>query len=162
MTAAIVGLPGTGRSAARLVLALVVSACLGLAAWAANFPPLTGRIVDQAKIIPRETREALETKLADLEAKSGIQLVVATVMSLDGQEIEPYAIELFRYWKLGEEAKNNVALLLVAPHELALPRGLRGLHRPAHRLANVPLDRLCGSAGPNGRIARRRRFLGRR
>jgi uncharacterized protein len=117
MTAAIVGLPGAGRSATRLVLALVVSACLGLAAWAANFPPLTGRIVDQANIIPRETREALETKLADLEAKSGIQLVVATVMSLDGQEIEPYANELFRYWKLGEKAKNNGVLLLVAPHE---------------------------------------------
>ena len=30
-------------------------------------------------------------KLADLEAKSGIQLVVATVNSLEGQEIEPYA-----------------------------------------------------------------------
>jgi uncharacterized protein len=117
MTAAIVGLPGAGRSATRLVLALVVSACLGLAAWAANFPPLTGRIVDQANIIPRETREALETKLADLEAKSGIQLVVATVTSLDGQEIEPYANELFRHWQLGEKAKNNGVLLLVAPHE---------------------------------------------
>src|SRR6266851_9096846 len=117
MTAAVVGLPGAGRSATRLVLALVVSACLGLAAWAANFPPLTGRIVDQANIIPRETREALETKLADLEAKSGIQLVVATVTSLDGQEIEPYANELFRYWKLGEKSKNNGVLLLVAPNE---------------------------------------------
>jgi uncharacterized protein len=117
MTAAIVGLPGAGRSATRLLVALVVSACLGLAAWAANFPPLTGRIVDQANIIPRETREALETKLADLEAKSGIQLVVATVTSLDGQEIDPYANELFRHWQLGEKAKNNGVLLLVAPHE---------------------------------------------
>ena len=117
MTAAVVGLPGAGRSATRLVLALVVSACLGLVAWAANFPPLTGRIVDQANIIPRETRQALETKLADLEARSGIQLVVATVMSLDGQEIEPYANELFRHWQLGEKAKNNGVLLLVAPKE---------------------------------------------
>jgi uncharacterized protein len=87
------------------------------AAWALTFPPLTGRVVDQANVIPAETRSALETKLADLEQKSGIQLVVATVSSLEGQEIEPYANELFRSWKLGEKTKNNGVLLLVAPNE---------------------------------------------
>lgn len=86
-------------------------------AFAVTFPPLTGRIVDQANIIPAETRNAIEPKLVDLEAKSGIQLVVATVASLEGQEIEPYANELFRNWKLGEKAKNNGVLLLVAPNE---------------------------------------------
>jgi len=91
--------------------------CLGLAALAADFPALSGRIVDQANVIPAETRAALEPKLADLEAKSGIQLVVATVPSLQGQEIEPYANELFRAWKLGEKTKNNGVLLLVAPNE---------------------------------------------
>ena len=65
----------------------------------------------------RDARSALEPKLADLEAKSGIQLVVATVGSLEGQEIEPYANALFRAWKLGEKAKNNGVLLLVAPNE---------------------------------------------
>lgn len=103
---------------ASLVMAsLVALLCLAVAALAANFPPLTGRIVDQADIIPPQTRRALEVKLADLEAKSGIQLVVATVKSLDGLEIEPYANELFRTWKLGEKAKNNGVLLLVAPNE---------------------------------------------
>jgi uncharacterized protein len=100
-----------------LTLAVAAWLCLATAAIAANFPPLSGRIVDQANIIPRETREALEPKLADLEAKSGIQLVVATVSSLDGQEIEPYANELFRHWKLGEKNKNNGVLLLVAPNQ---------------------------------------------
>ena len=45
------------------------------------------------------------------------QLVVATINSLEGQEIEPYANELFRTWKLGEKTKNNGVLLLVAPKE---------------------------------------------
>lgn len=85
--------------------------------WAASMPPLTGRIVDQAGVIPPETHRSIEPKLADLEAKSGIQLVVATVASLDGQDIEPYANQLFRDWKLGEKAKNNGVLLLVAPKE---------------------------------------------
>ena len=53
----------------------------------------------------------------DLEDRSGIQLVVATVGSLEGQEIEPYANELFRTWRLGEADKDNGVLLLVAPNE---------------------------------------------
>jgi uncharacterized protein len=85
--------------------------------WAAPFPPLTDRIVDQANILSADTRTTLAPKLADLEAKSGIQLVVATVTSLDGEEIEPYANQLFRTWKLGEKTKNNGVLLLVAPNE---------------------------------------------
>ncbi len=87
-------------------------------AWAApNFPALTGRVVDQANVIPPATRVDLDVKLADLEMKSGIQLVVATVSSLDGEEIEPYANALFRTWKLGQKDKNNGVLLLVAPKE---------------------------------------------
>jgi uncharacterized protein len=91
--------------------------CALAAAFALTFPPLTGRIVDQANIIPPATRGVIEPKLVDLESKSGIQLVVATVRSLEGQEIEPYANELFRSWKLGEKTKNNGVLLLVAPNE---------------------------------------------
>ncbi len=63
------------------------------------------------------TKTALETKLADLEAKSSIQLVVATVKDLGGDEIEPYANALFREWKLGTKDKNNGVLFLVAPNQ---------------------------------------------
>jgi uncharacterized protein len=96
---------------------LAAALCLCTAALALNFPALTGRIVDQANIIPAQTRSAIEGKLVELESKSGIQLVVATVSSLEGQEIEPYANQLFRTWKLGEKQKNNGVLLLVAPNE---------------------------------------------
>jgi uncharacterized protein len=105
------------RGGWRLAIGIIALLYTALAVFAVNFPALTGRIVDQANIIPAETRSAIEPKLADLEAKSGIQLVVATVTSLEGQEVEPYANELFRSWKLGEKAKNNGVLLLVAPNE---------------------------------------------
>ena len=102
-----------------LLLAAAAAALLWLAvaAVAQTFPALTGRIVDQANVISATARQTIEPKLADLETKSGIQLVVATVNSLEGQEIEPYANALFRNWKLGEKAKNNGVLLLVAPKE---------------------------------------------
>ena len=105
------------RGGWRLAIGIIALLYTALVVFAVNFPALTGRIVDQANIIPADTRSAIEPKLADLEAKSGIQLVVATVTSLEGQEVEPYANELFRSWKLGEKAKNNGVLLLVAPNE---------------------------------------------
>ena len=97
---------------------LAVAFLLGLAAaHAETFPPLTGRVVDAANVLSAQTRADLTAKLADLETKSSIQLVVATVPSLEGQEIEPYANALFRAWKLGEAKQNNGVLLLVAPKE---------------------------------------------
>lgn len=110
-------LPLLARGGLRLTFGLIVFLCAAVAAFTANLPALTGRIVDQANIISADTRSVIEPKLAGLEAKSGIQLVVATVASLEGQEIEPYANDLFRSWKLGEKAKNNGVLLLVAPKE---------------------------------------------
>jgi uncharacterized protein len=93
---------------------------LGLAcglAWALDFPPLSGRVVDDADVISPGVRTSIEEKSKELEEKSGIQLVVATVKSLQGNDIETFANQLFRYWKLGEAKKNNGVLLLVAPTE---------------------------------------------
>ena len=102
----------------RTLIVLLVAALWTVAALAAaNFPPLTGRVVDQAKILSPVTIADLERKLDDLEQKSRIQLVVATVSSLDGEEIEPYANGLFRAWKLGDVKDNTGALLLIAPRE---------------------------------------------
>jgi uncharacterized protein len=106
-----------GWAGARVWSGIATLLLVAVAALAANLPALTGRVVDQANIIPAETRTAIEAKLADLESKSGIQLVVATVGSLDGQEIEPYANTLFRAWGLGQKTKNNGVLLLVAPNQ---------------------------------------------
>jgi uncharacterized protein len=101
----------------RLAACFAIFLCATSAAFGVSYPALTGRIVDQANIISSDARNAIEPKLVELEAKSGIQLVVATVSFLEGQEIEPYANELFRNWKLGQKEKNNGVLLLVAPNE---------------------------------------------
>jgi uncharacterized protein len=116
---AVRGVPRSAATRLTLVgLALAFIAYAWALAFAApNFPALTGRVVDQANVIPPAKRVDLDLKLAELEMKSGIQLVVATVSSLDGEEIEPYANELFRTWKLGQKDKNNGVLLLVAPKE---------------------------------------------
>src|ERR1700692_3091201 len=100
-----------------LLRGIALACCLVTAAFALDFPPLTGRVVDQAGVMSADSRSAIEAKLKDLEDKSGIQLVVATVKSLQGGDIETYANELFRSWKLGQAQKNNGVLLLIAPNE---------------------------------------------
>jgi uncharacterized protein len=102
---------------ARILAAAFAVCVLTTFAFAFDFPPLTGRVVDQAGVMTAESRSDIEAKLNDLEDKSSIQLVVATVKSLQGSDIETYANELFRFWKLGQAQKNNGVLLLVAPAE---------------------------------------------
>jgi uncharacterized protein len=103
---------------AQTIAAGLLALCLGAAsASALDFPALTGRVVDQANVISADTRSDIEAESKGLEDKSGTQLVVATVKSLQGGDIETYANELFRAWKLGQAQKNNGVLLLVAPNE---------------------------------------------
>src|ERR1700691_4206000 len=108
---------GNGGLARAAAFALTFLFCLSSLALAFDFPALSGRVVDQAGVMTAESRSDVEAKLKDLEDKSGIQLVVATVKSLQGSDIETYANQLFRFWKLGEAKKNNGVLLLVAPSE---------------------------------------------
>ncbi|MCO5064418.1 MAG: YgcG family protein [Rhizobiaceae bacterium] len=89
-------------------------ACAPAGSLAAEIPPLTGRVVDDAHMLDAATEQALTAKLQAFEAKSSDQVVVATIDNLDGEAIEPYANRLFRAWKLGQAGENNGVLLLVA------------------------------------------------
>ncbi len=82
-----------------------------------NFPPLTGRIVDQANILSASDRAEIETALKAHDAKSTDQVVVVTVRSLEGVPIEDYGYQLGRFWKIGQAGTNNGALLIVAPND---------------------------------------------
>jgi uncharacterized protein len=105
------------RSSSRRLFTGLILCLVPTVAFAFDFPPLSGRVVDQAGVISPASKSDVETKSKDLEDKSGIQLVVATVKSLQGGDVETYANQLFRFWKLGEAKKNNGVLLLVAPAE---------------------------------------------
>ena len=112
-----VGVVRRGAAVLALILGLVALMGIGGLKAAPDLPRLTGRVVDNANLLSAASASAIESKLKGLEDKSGIQLVVATIPSLDGDEIEPYANRLFRAWKLGDQKKNNGALLLIAPKE---------------------------------------------
>ena len=102
-------------TAALIALAVLLA---GTAAFAApTFPQLTGRIVDDANLLKPDDRAAIEAELSALEQKSTDQLVVVTVPSLGGLEIEDYGYQLGRHWGIGQAGKDNGVLLIVAPNE---------------------------------------------
>ena len=110
------------RARPRLTVGLFAAsfACvLVLAAFAAApaFPPLTGRVVDQANVLDASVRSRLDDKLSGLEAKTTTQLVVVTLASLQGYDIADYGYQLGRQWGIGQKGSNNGVLLIVAPSE---------------------------------------------
>ena len=93
-----------------------------------KFPDLNGhRVVDQANILSDATEQDLELKLKGIEDATTDQVVVVTVDSLQGDDIEDYGYKLGRHWGIGQNGtekaangqtyKDNGLLLIVAPNE---------------------------------------------
>lgn len=100
-------------------LALLLIAAPAFAA-PPTFPPLTGRVVDNANLLDAAAEADLTRKLESLETTTGRQLVVVTLPDLGGLEIEDYGYRLGRTWGLGEAKADNGALLIVAPNQRAV------------------------------------------
>lgn len=96
---------------------LVLALFLAFPAFAQSFPPLTGRVVDAAKLLSPEQQAALTAKLEQLEKQSGRQMVVVTIPSLENYPIDDYGYRLGRAWGIGEKKASDGLLLLVAPNE---------------------------------------------
>lgn len=110
----------TGAAAWRTGGLIAALAWLWLAAAALaqpSFPALTGRVVDEAGLLTPAQERELEGRLAALESRTTDQLVVVTVRSLQGYEIEEYGYQLGRAWGIGQSAVDNGVLLIVAPNE---------------------------------------------
>lgn len=67
---------------------------------------------DYAEVLSEDTKKYIMQTNQELEQKTGAQVVVVTVTSLDGQDLESYATELFRKFGIGDSKKNNGVLLL--------------------------------------------------
>ncbi len=99
---------------ALVMLALLLSPAL---ASAQTFPALTGPVVDQPDAIPAEAEARITQKLLTLKQQSGRQLQVVVLSDLQGYDISDYGYQLGRKWGLGTAAKNDAAMLIIAPTE---------------------------------------------
>ena len=103
------------------ILGLLVSlACLlalPQASHALSVPPLKGYVNDYAGLLPGNEQTALESILRNVEAKTTNQVVLLTIPSLEGDNLEEFSIRVAEQWKIGQKGKDNGAIFLVAAED---------------------------------------------
>ncbi len=104
----------------RAVVALGAALAVSLPIAAAEVPYLIGRVNDYAELLPRAVAERLEKRLKALETRTGAQVAVLTVDTLDGEPIEKFSMRVVETWKLGRREQDNGVLFLVAKGDRAM------------------------------------------
>lgn len=83
----------------------------------AAIPQSAGYVTDEAGLLTPEQIASLNRALSEYEQRTSNQIVVLTVKSLEGRDVESYSIAVSEAWKAGQKQKDNGAILLVAPNE---------------------------------------------
>jgi uncharacterized protein len=96
---------------------LLLVLLLPLHAGALDVPELEGYVNDGAGIISAPTKLKLENFLRSFEGSDSTQLVVLTIDSLQGEALGEYSLRVAENWQIGQQGKDNGALLLVAEAE---------------------------------------------
>lgn len=72
---------------------------------------MTSRVMDIAGVFsPEETEKLLKT-IKEVETSTGGEVVVLTIMSLNGQNLEQFSYDTASRWAIGKAGKDNGALL---------------------------------------------------
>src|ERR1035438_8656581 len=99
-----------------LALFLITACVVASAEKIADIQP-QGYVTDLAQVIDPATRQKIELLGTELQQKTGAQLAVVTVNSLEGQTREDYAADLYKHLGVGAKGKDNGVLILIAPKD---------------------------------------------
>lgn len=97
-----------------------------------KYPEHTERffVNDFADVIDSADEDAIYQKCAALNEQTGAQVVVVTIMSLDGTEPADYATELGDEWGVGSKEKDDGVVILLSKEDreiyIAIGEGLEG------------------------------------
>src|SRR5579864_6632694 len=107
-----------GASVLRLACFLSV-ALLQLSAFAEKIEQLkpTNYVNDFAGVLDPNSVNQLNAMLHDLEQKTGAQVSVVTVKSLEGRTKEDFGNRLFKAWGIGGKKDDRGVLVLLAPND---------------------------------------------
>lgn len=100
-----------------LACVLSLASALTSLSFALDVPPLTGRVVDLAHVLPPNTVESLTARLKAHEETTSNQVTVLVLPSLEGEPLESYSHRVATTWRLGQKGTDNGVLLLVAMKE---------------------------------------------
>ena len=101
--------------AAVAVLILVLTS-FALAEKVADIQP-TGYVIDLANVMTPDAKAKITAMATELQQKTGAQIAVVTVNSLDGGDRDQYAADLYKHLGVGPKKNDEGVLLLVAPKD---------------------------------------------
>jgi uncharacterized protein len=110
-------MPKTYLSRTALLLCLILFSVSFCAAEDIKKIRPSGYVSDLAGVMGAEARTRLQALGAEVEQKTGAQMAIVTVTSLEGESVENYAVDLFKQLGIGSKKDNRGVLLLVAPNE---------------------------------------------
>ncbi len=144
------------REPVRLIV-LLIALLSTVPTWSLDVPPLTGRIVDLAHVVPQSLSDQLTAELKSHEEQTSNQVAVLILPSLEGEPLEDYSHRVATTWKLGRKGTDNGVLLLVALKErkvrIEVGYGLEGALtdlRSAHIIRNEIVPRFRAGDIPGG------------
>ena len=76
-----------------------------------------GYVTDLAGALNADTKAKLEALGTELEQKTGAQMAIVTIHSLEGESVENYANDLYKKLGVGGKKDDRGVLLLVSPDE---------------------------------------------
>jgi len=91
--------------------------CLPFPAYGLDIPRLQGYVNDYAGMISPSAKSKIEQGLSAFEQSDSTQIVILTVPSLEGEDIEQFGIKVGEAWKIGQKGKDNGAILIVSKQE---------------------------------------------
>jgi len=100
--------------------ALLLLLALAAPAAALEVPYLSGRVNDHAGLLSASAGQAIEAKLKDFEARTGHQVAVLTLDSLEGEPLEDFSLKVSRTWALGRKGQNDGVLFLISKSDRKL------------------------------------------
>jgi len=68
-------------------------------------------------VIDAESAEAIRSLCEQIDHKARAQIAVVTIHSLDGADIESYAVDLYKAWGIGPKSDNRGVLILLAVND---------------------------------------------
>ena len=89
------------------------SSATGGVATGAQLTPV-GYVNDYAHVLDQNALERMEEICQQIDQKAHAQVAIVIVRSLDGSEIERYAVDLFKKWGIGSKSTNRGVLILYA------------------------------------------------
>lgn len=82
--------------------------------FASHISSPTGFVNDFANILTSGQKSVLENFLKDYEQKTGNEIAIAFVKSLEGGDIDDFTVRVFEEWKIGKKSQDNGILFLAA------------------------------------------------